>query len=97
MTDKTMAAAITPSTLEDMLGIKVREVRSYPMKVTTTMVESLSTRIVKESVVTGGEHAVTYKVMVWDRETNDYVCSNSMDKETILGLLLDAANAIFHS
>lgn len=96
MTDKTMAAADT-RTLDDLLGIKVREVRTYPMKVTTTMVESLSTRIVKESTLDGGVTLTTYKVMVWDKEANDYVVSNSMDKETILGLLLDAANAIFHS
>ena len=95
MTDP-MAAADT-RTLDDLLGIKVREVRTYPMTVSLTLAESLSTRFVKVSKIVGGEHVHTYEVWVWDKEANEYVKSNSMDKETMLGLLLDAANAILHS
>ena len=95
MTDKTMAAADT-RTLDDLLGIKVREVRTYPMKVTTILADSLSMRVVRVSEYVGGEHKVTYEAQVLDAKTMDWVSSRRMTKESMLTLLLDAAATLAH-
>lgn len=106
MNDKMAAAPklsdLPEPSLEELLGmnsptgIKVREVRTYPMTVKTILADSLSMRVVRVSEYVGGEHKVTYETQVLDAKTMDWVSSRRMTKESMLTLLLDAAAQLAH-